>query len=100
MPCDENKESYTVEEMAEHVASEAVNGTELLQTLASHGFELSKPEGEQADENKDIPAPAPEVLPVMPRMFPAQPKSGLDIVALRIDASKKALGKHRGGQDG
>jgi len=112
----EDKESYTTEEMADYIANEAGSGAELLQMLASHGFELASSEAptespcEEAAEEMEMPEDrGPEMgeegeveieLPPMPEMVPKHKPPKLDIVALRVDASKKALDKHKGGHDG
>ena len=91
----EDKESYTVEEMADYLANESMSGEALLDTLSKHGFELREKKGgscghdmmEEMEEEDMSPMPSPS----------RRPK--LNIVTLRIDASKKALGKGKGGQE-
>jgi hypothetical protein len=106
----EEKESYTTEEMADYIANEAGSGAELLQMLASHGFQLSSgappvesPCEEAAEELVEESEEAEEepamMLPPMPDMVPKKKPAGLDIVALRVGASKKAIDKHKGGSD-
>ena len=42
----EDKESYTIDEMADYLANESMSGEALLDTLSKHGFELREKKGE------------------------------------------------------
>mgnify|MGYP003131944562 FL=1 len=88
----EDKESYTIEEMADYLANESMSGEALLDTLSKHGFELREKKGESCGSEM-VEEETLESMSSSPR----RPK--LNIVALRVDASKKALGKHKGGQE-
>ena len=89
----EEKESYTVEEMADYLANESMSGQALLDTLQKHGFELREKKGESCGH--EMEEMEEEVMG--PKLHsPRRPK--LNIVTLRIDASKKALDKNKEGQ--
>lgn len=88
----EDKESYTIEEMADYLANESMSGEALLDTLSKHGFELHEKKGGSCGSEM-VEEETMESMSSSPR----RPK--LNIVALRVDASKKALGKHKGGQE-
>ena len=81
----EDKGSYTIEEIADFIVKEAQTGTEALRLLQEHGFELKA--HEEIEETIEEEAP--------PVMIIKKKRPGPDMVALRISASEKALGKHK-----
>jgi hypothetical protein len=96
----EDKESYTIEEIADFIVKEAQTGTEALRLLQEHGFELKAHEeieeatkGDTALKKVKIEETVDEEAP--PVMIIKKKRPGPDMVALRISASEKALGKHK-----
>jgi hypothetical protein len=106
MPYD-GKKSYTVQEMADYIANEAGSGTELIEILAANGFELKSdavPSGEDTGTPLEVASTACGGSPVAvveePMLVveespvsapPIKKRPGIDLVALRLSASKKAL---------
>ena len=87
MPYD-GKKSYTVQEMADYIANEAGSGTELIEILAANGFELKSDAGSPVAVVEE-PMLVVEESPVSAP--PIKKRPGIDLVALRLSASKKAL---------
>ena len=96
----EDKDSYTIEEIADFIVKEAKTGTEALHILQEHGFELKASEeieeatkGDTSLKMGKIEEKLEEEAP--PVMIIKKKRPGPDMVALRISASEKALGKHK-----
>lgn len=100
--------SYTVEEMADYIAREATSGEDVLRVLSENGWQL-EPSAEQAsdeialveegaeeeiDEGAEEGAEEGMLEGMLGGAAPEPSKMpGLDIVTLRMQAAKKALGK-------
>ena len=96
----EDKDSYTIEEIADFIVKEAKTGTEALHILQEHGFELKASEeieeatkGDTSLKKVKIEEKLEEEAP--PVRIIKKKRPGPDMVALRISASEKALGKHK-----
>tara|TARA_R100000654_G_scaffold75129_1_gene111404 strand:- start:2953 stop:3234 length:282 start_codon:yes stop_codon:yes gene_type:complete len=88
----EDKESYTVEEMADYLANESMSGQAMLDMLEKHGFELKEKKSGSCGHDMEDMEPMEDMGSPMMR---SSKKPKLNIVMLRLDASKKALGKGR-----
>lgn len=105
---EEPSKSYTIEEMADYIAREATSGEDVLRVLSENGWQL-EPSADQAsgeralveegaEEEIDEGAEEGEEEGMLEGMLggaapePSQ-MPGLDIVTLRMQAAKKALGK-------
>ncbi len=74
----DNKKDYTVEEMLEYMLNEVNSVEEAKALMEEHGFDFKKSGGSD-DMSEMMPLP--------------MPKPRLNIVELRLDAAKKAMGK-------
>ena len=77
----EDKKDYTVEEMLEYMLNEVNSVDEAKALMEEHGFDLKKSGG---------PDGMAEIMPPMPLPMP---KPRVNIIELRLDAAKKAMGE-------
>ena len=77
----DDKKDYTVEEMLEYLLNEVDSVDEAKSLMEEHGFDLKKSSG--SDDMEEMMPPMP--LPLS--------KPRVNIVELRLDAARKALGK-------
>ncbi len=77
----DKKKDYTVEEMLEYMLNEVNSVEEAKALMEEHGFDFKKSGG--SDDMSEMMPPMP--LPM--------PKPRVNIVELRLDAAKKAMGK-------